>query len=408
MKEKKFHFGEFLRHLRIKKLPAEIPGVYRRGEVTGELQEYTPMHDSFEFIENGADMGRITQPGVTRREFLAKSAMAGTAAGVLLSGVPLVSLVNVASAEGRVTPFRFAVLADPHLQITWAPENHTTARFVQTFERGVAEINQLNPQPDIVFFMGDLAHLGRKEEMELGQRILARLKTKKILQINGEHDWYYDMGAAYEQLFGKLPWALDYNGVHFVAMNNVLTRDYWTDRGWSPQQRMGEMLKLDGKIAGLWGVGQAQLEWLRNHLKAVPKDTPLVVMTHAPLWMYYPNWGFATVEGLSILEMLKPFKSVTCLHGHVHQIVYKEIEHIRSLGMLSTAWPWPYPPVDLPLEMKRMPRSDPGDPFDALGWGKGFVDLVTRGTQYTVYNEYHIFGRPEERYPGAHPTKKYA
>jgi hypothetical protein len=117
--------------------------------------------------------------------------------------------------------------------------------------------------------------------------------------------------------------------------------------------------------------------------------------------MYYPNWGFATVEGLSILEMLKPFQSVTCLHGHVHQAVYKEIEHIRSIGMLSTAWPWPYPPVALPLEMKRMPRSDPGDPFDAVGWGKGFVDLVTQGTQYTVYNEYHIFGRPEEPYPGA-------
>jgi hypothetical protein len=64
--------------------------------------------------------------------------------------------------------------------------------------------------------------------------------------------------------------------------------------------------------------------------------------------------------------------------------------------------------VDLPLEMKRMPRSDPGDPFDAVGWGKGFLDLVTRGTQYTVYNEYHIFGRPEERYPGGHPTKRYA
>jgi hypothetical protein len=36
---------------------------------------------------------------------------------------------------------------------------------------------------------------------------------------------------------------------------------------------MSEMLKVDGKVAGS-GIGQAQLEWLRNHLKTVPKELP--------------------------------------------------------------------------------------------------------------------------------------
>ncbi len=400
MRKGRFTFKKFLKHLRIKQLPIE--------KEWGHLREYTPMHDSLEFLANGGRIGWRDQPGMTRREFLKKSAMVGTAAGVLLGGVPLVSVIDVANAQvRRVKPFRYALIADTHLQITWPPENHTTQRFVETMERAVAEINALDPQPDFVLFMGDLAHLGRREELELGKQILSKLKVKKVLQINGEHDWYYDMGAAYEQMFGKMPWSMDVNGVQFLAMNSVITKDYWTDRGWGPQERMGEMTKLDSKIIGLWGVPEDQVAWLRNELARIPKDKPIVVLTHTPLWMYYPSWGFATRTGPEILELLKRFDNVTCLHGHVHQIVYKEIGHIRSIGMLSTSWPWPYPVGAVPPETKMFERVDPGDPFDGVGWSKGFLDLVVGGTQYTLYNHYVMFGRPEEMYPGGHPTKRY-
>ena len=55
------------------------------------------------------------------------------------------------------------------------------------------------------------------------------------------------------------------------------------------------------------------------------------------------------------------------IHGHVHQVVYNEIGNIHSAGLLSTSWPWPYPPVKLPFPDIRQGRSDPGDFEDGLG-----------------------------------------
>ena len=43
---------------------------------------------------------------------------------------------------------------------------------------------------------------------------------------------------------------------------------------------------------------------------------------------------------------------------------------MRSIGMLATSWPWPYPPEGVPKLTKPHVRVDPGDPFDGVGWAK--------------------------------------
>jgi len=48
-------------------------------------------------------------------------------------------------------------------------------------------------------------------------------------------------------------------------------------------------------------------------------------------------------------------------------VLYNEIGSISSAGLLSTSWPWPYPPVDLPYPNLRQGRSDPGNFEDGLG-----------------------------------------
>jgi Icc protein len=64
---------------------------------------------------------------------------------------------------------------------------------------------------------------------------------------------------------------------------------------------------------------------------------------------------------------LRKFDKVISIHGHVHQVVYNEIGNIKSSGLLSTSWPWPYPPVELPYPLIKQWWADPGDFEDGLG-----------------------------------------
>jgi hypothetical protein len=94
------------------------------------------MHDSFEFIENGVDMGRsrnLGSPGGVPRQECRWPHGGGSPPERGAVGHP----INVASAQAG-HPVPICRPADPHLQITWAPENHTTTR-CGDLERAVAE-----------------------------------------------------------------------------------------------------------------------------------------------------------------------------------------------------------------------------------------------------------------------------
>ncbi len=85
-------------------------------------------------------------------------------------------------------------------------------------------------------------------------------------------------------------------------------------------------------------------------------------------------------------EIVRPYTSVTNVHGHVHQVLYNEIGTMRSIGMLATSWPWPYAPEGVPALTKPMVRVDPGDPFDGVGWGNLSVSAAAR-----VENDYMMW-----------------
>ena len=70
--------------------------------------------------------------------------------------------------------FTFAYISDSHLYA-----KKTNERFVRQLLRAVDDINSLDPQPDFVFYGGDLAQLGRKEELDLGAQILKSIKAPR-------------------------------------------------------------------------------------------------------------------------------------------------------------------------------------------------------------------------------------
>ena len=286
--------------------------------------------------------------------------------------------VNVAHAQSRgiQQPFTFAYISDSHLY-----KRTLNDRFVNSLMRAVDDVNSMDPQPDFVFYGGDLAQLGQPEELELGAQILKSIKAPVRMMV-GEHDWYYDMGEKWRSLFGEPNYSFDHKGVHCVVLNSVVEKDFWTARKLSPMDRMKTVAGLDNGVQSSFTVGAEQRAWLENDLKGKPSSTPLIVFSHSPLYKLYKAWNFWTDDADEVQAILKRFQSVVVFHGHTHQMLTNRIGNIHFQGFLSTAWPWPYAPEGLPALTVQMGRPDPFNPNDGCGDGSvtvhpdGLADIV--------------------------------
>lgn len=318
-----------------------------------------------------------------RRSFMKVSAAAfGAAAAQGLLPPHSFQPVRVAHAQGgRTEGFTFAYISDSHLY-----ERKLNDRFINQLLRAVDDVNAMDPQPDFVFYGGDLAQLGAPAELELGAQILKNLKAPLRI-IVGEHDWFLDMGAKWRELFGEPTYSFDHKGVHFVAINSVVERDFWTARGMTPEQRMLTVAGLDNGVQSPFMVGEEQRRWMAEDLKNVPSNKPVIVLSHSPLYKLYKPWNFWTDDAEEVQALLKRFESVVVIHGHTHQVLTNRIGNIHFHGVLSTAWPWPYAPEGLPELTVQMGRPDPFNPHDGLGDGSivvhpdGLVDKI-----YNLWN----------------------
>ncbi len=205
--------------------------------------------------------------GLDRRTFL-KVLAATTGAVMAKSLMPPHSfqLVEVANAAPDKTagaagmagkpPFTFAYISDSHLY-----QRTLNQRFVRAVARAVDDVNALDPQPDFVLFGGDLAQLGRREELDLGMQLLAEVKAPVKMMV-GEHDWFYDMGDAWQEMFGPPNYSFDWKGVHVVVLMSVHEKDFWTARKMTPEQRMHTVAGLDNGIQSRFEVGDDERKWL--------------------------------------------------------------------------------------------------------------------------------------------------
>lgn len=309
--------------------------------------------------------------------------LAGLSAGIVAAKGLITpqsfQLVSVADAAPATKPrFTFAYISDAHLY-----KKDLNDRFVRSILRAVDDVNRLDPQPDFVLFGGDLAQLGKKEELDLGKELLKSVKAPVKMMV-GEHDWFLDMGEHWRALFGAPQYSFDHKGVHFVTLMSVNEKDFWTERGMTPEERMQTVAGLDNGLQSRFEVGAAGREWLKQDLAKVDKKTPLIVFSHSPLYKYYRPWNFWTEDADDVQALLKPFENVTVIHGHTHQMLSNQIGNIQFHGMLSTAWPWPYAPEGLPSLTVQMNRADPFSNFD--GCGNGRFDVLAAGLADSLYN----------------------
>jgi 3',5'-cyclic AMP phosphodiesterase CpdA len=308
---------------------------------------------------------------------LAAAAAAATK-GVVQHPQSFMPISVAQAATGKVEPFRIAYISDAHLY-----ERHINDRFVNSILRAIDDVNGMDPAPDFVLFGGDLAQLGKPGELDLGAQLLQNVKAPVRMMV-GEHDWFLDMGEKWRALFGEPTYSFDHKGVHCVVLNSILEKDFWTERGMTPEERMGTVAGLDNGIQSRFEVGEEQRDWLKNDLAKLPPSTPLIVFSHSPLYKYYKPWNFWTDDADQVQALLKRFDHVTVIHGHTHQLLTNRIGNIQFHGLLSTAWPWPYAPEGLPELTVQMGRPDPFNPND--GCGDGHINVLADGLVDKVYN----------------------
>ncbi|ASG22691.1 metallophosphoesterase family protein [Nitrospirillum viridazoti] len=281
-----------------------------------------------------------------RRHALRCMAWAGT--GLVWSvagGVPLTAgLIGGGAQAAPVHPgLTFAQISDSHVGFD-KPANPDA---LATLREAVSGVRSLPTKPAFVIHTGDISHLSRDEQFDAADQALKELGVP-VFFVPGEHDVLDDgMGAAYLARYGKGPngkalgagwYSFDHGGVHFVALVNVVNL----------------------KGGGLGNLGEDQLAWLADDLRALSASTPVVVFAHIPLWTVYPEWGWGTDDGARALSLLARFGSVTVLNGHIHQILQKVEGNVAFHTARSTAFPQPSPgsapspgPMKLPADKLR-------------------------------------------------------
>ena len=156
----------------------------------------------------------------------------------------------------------------------------------------------------------------------------------------GEHDASLDRGEAYLEVFGgALHYTFDHKGVHFIVLDNTS----------QPAPVLGE----------------AQLDWLRKDLARRPKEAPIVVLTHRPLFAALPAVGLGDARrrcGDRVALRARERHGVLRPHPSRAPSPTGHIDHHAALAVM-----FPLSPVGTAPQKTQLPW-DAAQPFKGLGW----------------------------------------
>ena len=270
-------------------------------------------------------MSSDTEIDKSRRGALKCLAFGGAGTLFMLSGGVLapIDLAMAASnkAVGSVTGMPlFLQISDTHIGFNKEANPDVAGTLKQTIDL----VNAMPIKPALAIHTGDITHLSKPAEFDVAAQLLSGLNITELHTVPGEHDVTDGLGTEYFSRFGQASnnkgyYSFDHNGVHFIALVNV----------------------MNFKANGLGGFGADQLAWLQQDLKGRSSSTPIVVFAHMPMWTIYEPWGWGTGDADQAMSYLRRFGSVTVLNGHIHQIVQKVEGNITFHTARSTAYPQP-------------------------------------------------------------------
>ncbi|MGD2034085.1 MAG: metallophosphoesterase [Bacteroidales bacterium] len=139
---------------------------------------------------------------------------------------------------------------------------------------------------------------------------------------------YYD--GMYKRYLGKTYYSFDHKGWHFIVLNSII------DAG-------------NSRYIGY--IGDEQMEWLKNDLRNIDHETPVIVSTHIPFVTTYSQFrngalapneeGLVITNSQEVFKVLQPYNLKLVLQGHLHIIEYINMQDkIRMLigGAVSAHW----------------------------------------------------------------------
>lgn len=303
----------------------------------------------------------------SRRDLLAAGA------GLSLAGLPF--LAEAGKIQRRRRVLRIAHITDLHVQ----PERGAALGMERCLEHAQ------NQRPDLIVMGGDqimdalTADRNRvRSQWDLYRGVLRANAGVPVVHVLGNHDiwgWNARQQLSSEPGFGKnyaldrLEMAKPYGsfdraGWHIVTLDSI-----------HPARGNGYVAKL----------GTRQFEWLSNDLAAVPKNRPVLIVSHIPIitaTAYFHganertgNWqvpgAWMHIDARRIKDLFAEHPNVkACISGHIHlvdRVDYQGISYFCN-GAGCAAW-W-------------------GGPFQGVGNGYALVDLFSDGTVENRYVEY--------------------
>ena len=247
--------------------------------------------------------------------------------------------------SGRKRKLRIAHITDIHLQ----PEKEAAKKFTACLHH----LQNQKDKPDIIFSGGDTI-------MDALDKDRARVETQwnlwhsvikdecslKIEYCIGNHDvWGYenakaepDYGKKYATEMMKLDnrfRSFDMNGWHFIVLDSTHIRDdgKWYTAKLDPEQR----------------------EWLEKDLIAVNPETPVLVLSHIPIFAacvfqfgdYVKNGHFEVpgawmhTDCADLIDLFYKHPNVKCcISGHMHlldSVIYNDVKYLCN-GAVSGDW----------------------------------------------------------------------
>lgn len=238
--------------------------------------------------------------------------------------------------------FRFVFMTDVHLQ----PEKGA----VEGLKKAIESINALNPKPDFVITGGDLIFDAIKQNEKRADSLYTLFqKTIESLEIPvyytiGNHDIFgvnSDAGISKDHPeYGKKMFAkrlgenktyrsFDYNNWHFVLLDAIT---------------------LDPEKDYIGKIDSTQTEWLKDDLKNLESQTPVVFVTHIPFYTLFSQYHgsptmangpkLVVINANEIMKLAAPYNVKMVLQGHLHtveEIKYKGISYLTG-GAVSGNW----------------------------------------------------------------------
>lgn len=269
-----------------------------------------------------------------------KSSFSKFAVILLLSLLLITSCRNEKPGSESVPEytFRFAFLTDIHLQ----PEKNA----VEGFQQAIDTLNKL--KPDFVITGGDLI-MDALAQTEGRADTLYNLYLEAIKEIDmpiyntiGNHELFgiYEKSGIdpSHEFYGDKMFANRIGEKHY-AFNHKGWRFYILDAIDETEERT------------YYGhIDQEQMDWLKQDLNSVDKNTPIAISVHIPFITVQtqllqgplaPNGpGSVITNGQEVLELFNDHNLKLVLQGHLHFLedIYAQGIHFITGGAVSAAW----------------------------------------------------------------------